>query len=122
MGPKGLAIEAREIGRSNNFPPAAISEALDLLFIAARRGEPGTAGALVTEVEVALANTAGAHYHQWSVRLATAQAELAIARGEIAVTAAGPFVRRYPYAASDHAWMGAYSGRWSTRPPAYQAV
>ncbi len=81
-GAESLAEEARELGRSTKFPPAVTSEALDLLFICARRQEPGSAEPFVTEVEAALPHATGAHYFQWKVRFATAQAELALARAD----------------------------------------
>jgi DNA-binding CsgD family transcriptional regulator len=81
-GGEALAEEARELGRSTNFPPAVTSEALDLLFIFARRNEPGQSESIVAEVQTALPDATGAHYYQWRVRLAVAQAELALARGD----------------------------------------
>ena len=81
-GAEGLAEEARELGRSTRFPPAVTSEALDLLFICARRQDPGSAEPFVTEVEAALPIATGAHYFQFKVRFATAQAELALARAD----------------------------------------
>jgi energy-coupling factor transporter ATP-binding protein EcfA2 len=81
-GAETLAEEARDLGRSTKFPPAVTSEALDLLFIFARRHEPGRSDNLLEEVEAALPGATGAHYYQWRVRLAVAQAELALARGD----------------------------------------
>jgi len=81
-GAEALAEEARDLGRSTNFPPAVTSEALDLLFIFARRHEPGRSDTILEEVEAALPGATGAHYYQWRVRLAVAQAELALARGD----------------------------------------
>jgi DNA-binding NarL/FixJ family response regulator len=81
-GAEALAEEARELGRSTNFPPAVTSEALDLLFIFARRHEPGGSEDILQEVEASLPGATGAHYYQWRVRLAVAQAELALARAD----------------------------------------
>ncbi len=81
-GNETLAEEARDLARSFNFPPTLVSGGLDLLLNCARRREVGRAEALLAEVTVAVEKAAGWHGWIWRIRLAQAQAELALARDQ----------------------------------------
>jgi len=79
---EALAEEAREISRSLNWPHAAASGGIDLLLNYARCQEVGRTESLLLEVAEAVAGTQGAHHWLSQLRLATARAEIALARGE----------------------------------------
>jgi hypothetical protein len=79
---EALAEEARELARSLNFAPPAVSSGIDLLLNFARRGEVARAEALVGEVAGAVEKAAGWHGWLWSLRLSQARAEIALARAE----------------------------------------
>lgn len=79
---EALSEEARELARSADFVLAEVSAGIDLLFNFARRNEPERAGKLLTEVAVAVEKAGGSHGWLWRLRLAQAQAELAVARKE----------------------------------------
>jgi tetratricopeptide (TPR) repeat protein len=81
-GAEALAREARDLARSANFAPAAISASIDLLRIYARRQEVDQTGPLLDEVTAVAAQTAGFHGWLWQIRLAQARAEIALARGD----------------------------------------
>ncbi|MDP8922166.1 MAG: AAA family ATPase [Chloroflexota bacterium] len=78
---EALAEEGRQLARSAAWMPTVVSGSIDLLLNFARRGEPGRAEELVDEVAAAVAKTAGFHGWLWSLRLAEARAEIALARG-----------------------------------------
>ena len=77
---ESLAQEARELARSVNFAPPAVSAGIDLLLNYARQGEPGRADSLIDEVASVAEQTSGFHGWLWKIRLAEARAELALAR------------------------------------------
>jgi hypothetical protein len=78
---EALAEEARDLARSLSFAPPAVSAGIDLLLNFARRQEVGRAEALIGEVASAVERAAGWHGWLWSLRLAEARAEIALARG-----------------------------------------
>jgi tetratricopeptide (TPR) repeat protein len=77
---ENLAQEARELARSVNFSPPAVSAGIDLLLNYARRREAGRADGLIDEVASVAEQTSGFHGWLWKIRLAEARAELALAR------------------------------------------
>ncbi len=79
---QSITEEAREIATSFNFPPPIISANIDLLFNFARRGEVERAEALIDEVAEAVKQTSNWHGWLWKMRLAQAQAEISLARGD----------------------------------------
>jgi class 3 adenylate cyclase/tetratricopeptide (TPR) repeat protein len=79
---QAITEEAKEIAASLNFPPPIISANIDLLFNFARRGDVGRTEALIDEVAEAVAQTSGWHGWLWKMRLAQAQAEIGLARGD----------------------------------------
>jgi tetratricopeptide (TPR) repeat protein len=79
---EALAEEARELARSLNFAPPAVSSGIDLLLNFARRGEVARAEALVGEVAGAVDKASGWHGWLWSLRLSQARAEIAVARAD----------------------------------------
>jgi hypothetical protein len=79
--PLVLVSEAREIGRSLKFMHPVVSGGIDLLLCFARRGEVNRAERLIDEVTAATRTAAGAHGWLWPLRLAQAQAEIALASG-----------------------------------------
>jgi tetratricopeptide (TPR) repeat protein len=81
-GNEVLAHEARELANSANFPPPAASAGIDLLLNYARRQEVGRAEKLLPEIAATVEKAAGFHGWLWRLRLAEAQAEIALARGE----------------------------------------
>jgi tetratricopeptide (TPR) repeat protein len=81
-GNEAIAEEARELGRSVNFPPPVVSSSIDLLFNFTRRQEIGRAEKLVDEVADTVEKTGGFHGWLWKLRLAEARAEIALARGD----------------------------------------
>jgi len=78
---EAVAEEARELARSFDFPPTLVSGGIDLLLNFARRHEIDRAERLLAEVTVVVEKAAGWHGWIWRLRLAEAQAELALARG-----------------------------------------
>ncbi|MDP9369760.1 MAG: tetratricopeptide repeat protein, partial [Chloroflexota bacterium] len=80
-GAEARSQEARELARSLNFTPPAVSAGIDLLFNHARQGEVGQAMALIDEVAAGVEHAAGFHGWLWRLRLAEARAEIALARG-----------------------------------------
>jgi tetratricopeptide (TPR) repeat protein len=83
-GHAAIAQEACELARSTNFLPTLTSASIDLLLNLARRGDVGRA--LELEHEVAAMAEQGRSWHGWlwSLRLAQARAEIALARGAAA--------------------------------------
>jgi tetratricopeptide (TPR) repeat protein len=77
---ESLAQEARELARSSNFSPPAVSAGIDLLLNYARRHEASRADSLIDEVAAVAEQTSGFHGWLWKIRLAEARAELALAR------------------------------------------
>ncbi len=75
-----LAQEARELARSVEFPPPAISAGIDLMMNFARRAEVGGAEQLIDEVAEGAARATGWHGWLWRIRLGQARAEIALAR------------------------------------------
>jgi DNA-binding CsgD family transcriptional regulator len=73
-----LAEEARELGRRGNFLLCVISEGIDLLNIATRRGDVGRAAELVREVENNMDAGGATHGVLWRLRLAEGRATLAL--------------------------------------------
>jgi class 3 adenylate cyclase/tetratricopeptide (TPR) repeat protein len=78
---QSITEEAREIATSLKFPPPLISANIDLLFNFARRGDLGRTEALVNEITEAVERTSGWHGWLWKMRLAQAQAEVELTRG-----------------------------------------
>ncbi|MBC8160645.1 MAG: tetratricopeptide repeat protein [Roseiflexaceae bacterium] len=81
-GHEAIAEEARELARSVNFLPPLVSASLDLLFNYIQREEVGRAEQIVHEVAETVEKAAGNHGWLWRLKLAEAQAELALARGD----------------------------------------
>jgi tetratricopeptide (TPR) repeat protein len=79
---EALAQEAREFAMSSSFPPPAASAGIDLLLNYARRQEAGRAEVLLPEITATVEKAAGFHGWLWRLRLAEAQAEIALARGD----------------------------------------
>lgn len=79
---EALVEEARELARLVNFAPSNVSASIDLLLNLARRHDCGRAEQVVAEAVQAAEATGGWHLWLWRIRLAEAQAELALARGE----------------------------------------
>ncbi len=82
MTAQAITEEAKEIAACYNFPPPIISANIDLLFNFARSGRVGKTEALVDEVAEAVAKTSGWHGWLWKLRLAQAQAEISLAKGD----------------------------------------
>jgi DNA-binding SARP family transcriptional activator len=80
-GNEALAEEARELARSLNFPPPAISAGLDLILNFARRQDVGRAEQLINEVAETAETATAWHGWLWGLRLAEARAEVALGRG-----------------------------------------
>ncbi len=81
-GHKTLAEEARELAKSVNFPPTVISASIDLLFNFIRRQEIGPAKKLLDDLAGKAERAVGFHGWLWRLRLAEAQAEIALVRGD----------------------------------------
>lgn len=79
-GNEQIADEARELARSLNFPPPAISAGIDLMLNFARREEVGRAESLIDEVAEVVARATAWHGWLWRIRLDHARAEIAVAR------------------------------------------
>jgi tetratricopeptide (TPR) repeat protein/predicted Ser/Thr protein kinase len=77
-----LQLEARDLARSVNFPPSIVSPSIDLLLIAARRGDPGSVESLFNETVEASKKNPGWHGWLWELRVSQVRAELAYARGD----------------------------------------
>ena len=77
-----LQLEARELARSVNFAPSIVSPSIDLLLIAARRGDPGSVESLFAETVEASRKNPGWHGWLWELRVSLVRAELAFARGD----------------------------------------
>ena len=95
-GHERVAEEACEQSRSTGFQAGLVSASIDLLLNFARRGELGRAEPMLPDVAAAVEKAAGWHGWQWSLRLAEARAEIALARGdwEDAVNLAGEAIER----------------------------
>ena len=81
-GNETLAEETRELARSFNFLPPAVSAGIDLLLNYARQHQIAQAERLIDEVAASAEGTAGFHGWLWRLRLAEARAEIALARSE----------------------------------------
>jgi tetratricopeptide (TPR) repeat protein len=79
---QAITEEAKEIAASLNFPPPIISANIDLLFNFARSGKVGRVEALINEVAEGVEQTSGWHGWLWKMRLAQAQAEISLTRGD----------------------------------------
>ena len=79
---EALVEEARELACLVNFAPSKVSASIDLLLNLARRHDCGRAEKVVTEAVQAAEATGGWHLWLWRIRLAEAQAEFALARGD----------------------------------------
>ena len=77
-----IQTEARDLARSVNFAPSIVSPSIDLLLIAARRGDPGSVESLFTETVEASKKNPGWHGWLWELRVSLVRAELAYARSE----------------------------------------
>jgi predicted Ser/Thr protein kinase len=77
-----IQLEARDLARSVNFAPSIVSPSIDLLLIAARRGDPGSVESLFAETVEASKKNPGWHGWLWELRVSLVRAELAYARGE----------------------------------------
>ena len=77
-----IQLEARELARSANFAPSIVSPSIDLLLIAARRGDPGSVESLFDETVEASRKNPGWHGWLWELRVSLVRAELALARGD----------------------------------------
>ncbi len=82
-GHVAVAQEACEVARSVKFPPALISASIDLLLNQARSGDLSRADQLEQDVAEAVVRAGAWHAWLWSLRLAQARAELALARGDV---------------------------------------
>ncbi len=81
-GAEALAGEARDLAKSLDFAPPAVSAGLNLLFNFTRRGDVGRAEALLGEVAESVTRAGGWHGWLWRLRLAALRAELALTRGD----------------------------------------
>jgi len=79
-GARTRALEARELAHRVDFEPPLVSAGIDLLIINARFHEPGRSEALLDETRAAVEQAGGWHAWKWRLRLAQAQAELALER------------------------------------------
>jgi predicted Ser/Thr protein kinase len=77
-----IQLEARDLARSANFAPSIVSPSIDLLLIAARRGDPGSVESLFEETVEASRKNPGWHGWLWELRVSQVRAELAYARGD----------------------------------------
>jgi tetratricopeptide (TPR) repeat protein len=80
---EAIAFEARELAQGLAFAPSLVSATIDLLYVFARRHEPGKAEHLLDEATRVAASTPGWHEWLWNLRLTQARAELALAAGVI---------------------------------------
>lgn len=81
-GHEESAYETREISLSNGLQVQAISSNVDLLMNFAARREVAQYEKLVPEVIEHVSQAEGFHGHLWRMRLAAAQAQLELARGD----------------------------------------
>ena len=81
-GAEARSQEARELARSLDFTPPAVSAGIDLLLNYARRGDIAQTEGLLEEVAAGVAQAAGFHGWLWALRLAEARAEIALAQGK----------------------------------------
>jgi tetratricopeptide (TPR) repeat protein len=81
-GHKAVVQEGHELARANNVQQAIVSGHIDLLFNHVALGDVGGAEAILSAVAETVANAAGNHGWLWRLRLAQAEAELALARGD----------------------------------------
>ena len=79
---EAIQLEARDLARSANFAPSIVSPSIDLLLIAARRGNPGSVESLFQETVEASRKNPGWHGWLWELRVSQVRAELAYARGD----------------------------------------
>lgn len=75
-----LSLEARELARAANFPPAIVSAAIDLMLNYTTRGELTRAERFRAQTQAMIVNTYGSHRWLWETRFQHARAELALAR------------------------------------------
>jgi class 3 adenylate cyclase/tetratricopeptide (TPR) repeat protein len=75
--------EAREMAQSLNFAPTAVSAAIDLLIVNARRGAPDADRELEAVVAESVGTIRNWHEWLWQLRFSLARAELALARGDV---------------------------------------
>jgi tetratricopeptide (TPR) repeat protein len=80
-GAEAIQTEARELAKRINFAPTIVSPGIDLLLIAARRGQPGNVDTLLNETVAGAARMPGWHEWLWQLRIEQARAELSLARG-----------------------------------------
>jgi tetratricopeptide (TPR) repeat protein/transcriptional regulator with XRE-family HTH domain len=78
-----LSQEARKLSQELKWPLAETSAGIDLLFNYVRSGRLGEAEALRPEVSKAVEAGQGAHGWLWKLRFRAAEAELALAKGEL---------------------------------------
>lgn len=78
-----LSKQARKLSQDLKWPMADTSAGIDLLFNYVRCGRLEKAAALVEEVAKAVEAGQGAHGWLWRLRFTAAEAELALARGEV---------------------------------------
>jgi hypothetical protein len=78
------AEEARQLARERGFVPSQISAAIDLAFIAVRRGNVEQARGHLEEATLHMAAVKGPHEFIFGERLAVARAEVALAAGDAA--------------------------------------
>jgi tetratricopeptide (TPR) repeat protein len=78
------AEEARQLARERGFVPSQISAAIDLGFIAVRRGNALQARGHLEEATAHMAAVKGPHEFIFGERLAVARAEVALAAGDAA--------------------------------------
>jgi tetratricopeptide (TPR) repeat protein len=81
-GAEARSQEARELARSLGFTPPVVSAGIDLIVNYTRRGDVGKTAPLLDEVSTGAAHAAGFHGWLWSLRLAEARAEIALAYGQ----------------------------------------
>jgi tetratricopeptide (TPR) repeat protein len=81
-GHAAIVQEGHELARTTNVRQPIVSGHIDLLFNSIQCGDVGRAEQIVNDVAETVANAAGNHGWLWRLRLAQAQAELALARGD----------------------------------------
>ncbi len=81
-GHQAVVQEGHELARANNVGNAIVSGHIDLLFNHVARGDVSGAEAILSAVSETVANAAGNHGWLWRLRLAQAEAELTLARGD----------------------------------------
>jgi DNA-binding SARP family transcriptional activator len=81
-GAEARSQEARELAKTLGFTPPAVSAGIDLIMNYTRRGDVEKATPLLDEVSTGVAHAAGFHGWLWSLRLAEARAEMALAYGQ----------------------------------------